>query len=429
MSTFNGIDAAAEAHISEVSALTTAALQAIDDFMPTIEALTEQIAPYYAPNSLSYTPTAFDQTGVTVPAFDELGKVDDALQEVNAKTIDDLSAGSIGLHPELRARIDAVNAEFETIWNDLQAEFQDTAPVVAFKEDDFVAEIIESLQGKLEDALSDTEGNSSASEARYYANDASRRNVARVKEITDTMDEFASRGWNHFSSAQNQDMQAHIIAKQNMDEEDRRRAVIMQQATLSMDNKWKAIDAGLRYDQILISFFDRKMQRAFQLAQSTFKVVQDLAELKFFLVYDRVGMQKEYFDLVEDNQRLIYGEFDQNVKAFEARMDALIAQGGEYANTYVEEGQVYNLRQKAKSEEREFNLSEVEIGLDVLRWNMAKALKAFADNLHAFEATVKMRIDAAAVGSSIQAGIAAAARNSVTTIIGRLSNDKVTKSA
>jgi hypothetical protein len=421
MSTFKEIDAEAEAHIARVDQQTIDALALVSEYMPTIEALASLLAPYYTLNAAEYTATKFDQSGISKPTFDELSDTDEALKDITAQKLNDLNAGSNGLYPGMKAPIDVANTEFAAIWNAIK-----DAEGIAFKEDDFVAEIITDVQTRLISALGDQPGSSTASEALYYSRDAQRRNAARLKEQRDTLDEFASRG---FRLPQDvlADLGSAVQQRQGMDEADRARTVIMQQSTLSQDNKTRAIDAGLRYNQILVTYFDRKMQRALLLATSGLKVIQDLADMKFYVLREYLGVQREYFSLISENQRLIFDEFDQNAKAFAARMDTLVAQAGSYLDAYGTDGQVYAIRQRSLNENRKFVQSESEISMDVLRWNLAQALKAFADNIRAFEATAKIRMGSAAAGAGLQIGVVSAAQGSIMTIVGLLANDKTIK--
>jgi len=419
---FDETDGAAAAHIASLNQQSTDALALVSAYMPTIEAIAELMAPYFIPGTAEYTETQFDRSGVVTPAFTELSRADAALQGIDAQTLTDLSAGSASLYPSLKPPIDKANADLEAIWNDIK-----DISTIAFNEDDYVADIITEVQERLASALSDPMGSSTAAEAGYYSKDAIRRNAARIKELDDTLGEFAGRGFALPTDVLS-DLGAVIMQKQGMDEADRQRAVILQQVALSQDNKTRAIDAGLRYDQILITYFERKMQRAFQLATAGLKVIQDLAEMKFYVLQARLGVQREYFDLISENQRLIFSEFDQNAKGFEERMDALISQAGGYLNAFSTEGHVYDLRERALNENRKFSVSEGEIKMDVLRWNLANALKAFAENTRAFMSMAHIRLNAAKAGSEVQIGVAEAANASVSTIIGVLSSDKTTSS-
>jgi len=422
MGVFTDIDAAAAEHIASINQQSTDALALVASYMPTIEAISELMAPYFIPGTAEYTETQFDRSGVTTPSFTELSRADDALRGIDAQTLTDLSAGSTSLYPALKPPIDKANADLEAIWNDIK----DTS-TISFDEDAYVANIITEVQGKLENALSDPMGSSTATEAAYYSKDAVRRNAARAKDLDDTLGEFAGRGF-ALPAAVLSDLGSVVLQKQGMDEADRQRTVILQQSALSQDNKTRAIDAGLRYDQILITYFERKMQRAFQMATSGLKVIQDLADMKFYVLRERLGVQQSYFDLISENQRLIFSEFDQNAKGFEARMDALISQASGYLNAFSTEGQVYDLRERALNENRKFSVSEGEVKMDVLRWNLANALKAFAENTRAFMSTAHIRLNAAQTGSSVQIGVAEAANASISTIIGVLSSDKTTSS-
>ena len=420
--TYDDLDAAAALRISEIDQQTTDALALVSAYMPTIEALASLLAPYYTLNAAEYTATQFDQSGISKPKFDELSDTDEALKDITAQKLNNLSAGSNNLYPGMKAPIDVANTEFAAIWNSIKDEAG-----IAFKEDDFVAEIITDVQSRLISALGDQPGSSTASEALYYSRDAQRRNAARLKEHRDTLNEFKERGFSLPADVL-ANLGSIILQKQGMDEADRARTVLMQQSTLSLDNKWRAIESGLRYDQILVMYFDRKMQRALQMAVAGLKVIQDLADMKFYVLREYLGVQKEYFNLISEDQRLIFDEFDQNAKAFSARMDTLVSQAGSYLDAYSTEGQVYAIRQRAVNENRKFVQSESEISMDVMRWNLAQALKAFANNIAAFEATAKIRLKAASAGADIQIGIAGAARTSITTIVGLLTNDQHTKS-
>lgn len=422
MSVYDDLDGTIVAKIADINTLVTSAITEANNYMPTIKELATLRAPYTYPADAKYDKTKFDQSEVTVPAFTELQKSDDALEEVRSRRLGDLRTNAGAVHPELKANLDPVNADFERIWSDLMAEAQNPR-TVGFKENDFIADIIKEVQEKLVNALGDQPGASTKTEARYYGNDANRRAAARKKELDDTLNEFASCGFTLPADIL-ADMASFIQTKQGMDETDRARSVIMQQDSLSLENKQLAIDAGLRYDQILLTFFERKMQRAFQIATSVFKVAQDMAALKFYVLTGRMDMQSEYFNLVSENQRLVFSEFDQNTKAFEARMDALISEAGEYLNSFQAEGQVYSIRKKALGDERRFIQSENEVSVETLLWNLQNGIKAFLNNVSAFEATAKMRMEAATKGAALQTGIASAARNSMTTVIDIMSHDK-----
>lgn len=423
MSAYNDIDSSAASSITAIDSAVTKAISAANDFMPTIRELAKLRAPYSLPADAKYNKTTFDQSEVTTPAFTELENADDAVEEAAAQNLGDLSTTAGAIHPELKGNLDPVNTDFERIWTDLQAEALKPREV-AFKEDDFVADIIKDVQDKLVSALGDQPRSSTARESAYYANDARRRSAARQKELNDTLNEFAGCGFKLPADIL-ADMGSFILTKQGMDEADRARTVILQQSTMSDENKWKAIEGGLRYDQILLMYFDRKMQRAFQIAMALFKVAQDMAALKFYVLTGRMEMQDDYFNLVSENQRLVFSEFEQNAKGFETRMDALIAEAGQYLDSFQAEGQVYGIRQKALGDERRFIQSENEISVETLLWNLQNGIKAFLQNVSAFESTAKMRMEAASAGSSIQMGIASAAKNSMTAVIGIMAEESV----
>ncbi len=426
MGAFEDIDNSVVASISGVDALVTEAITAANNFMPTIRALAEIKTPYYAPADAKYDKTKFDQSDVTMPEFSELEKSDDAIKEAGAQNLVSLPTTAGSLYPTLKANLDPINTDLEQVWDDLMVEAQNPT-AVSFKEDDVVADIIKEVQDKLITALGDQPGSSTSRESAYYTNDAVRRAVLKQKELDDTLGEFSGGGFNLPADVL-ADMGSFILAKQGMDEADRARIVILQQSSLSLENKQQAIEAGLRYDQILLTYFDRKMQRAFQIAMALFKVAQDMATLKFYVLTGRMEMQDEYFNLVSENQRLVFTEFEQNAKGFEARMDALVTEAGQYLDSFQAEGQVYGIRQKALGDERRFIQSENEISVETLLWNLQNGIKSFLENVAAFEAAAKMRMDAATAWSKLQTGIASAARNSMSTVIGIMTNDNTSTS-
>jgi len=421
MTAFTDIDAEASARIADIDQQATDALELVAKFMPTIEALAWLRAPYYAPANAKATLTKFDQSGVTKQNFDELSNTDRELQVVGALRLNPLNAGSKDVYLGLKDNLDTPNSALETIWTDLQTKYPDPTPKIAFDESKYVAEIIEGLQDKLASALSDDEGRSTKKEAQYYANDSASRYAARRRERDDTLNEFSGRGF-PFPADVQADMASYVQSRQNDYDQERQAAI--QRSALSVENKAQAIASGLRYDQILVSYFERKAARAFQVASAGLKFMQDLADIQFYVLQNRLSGQKEYFDLIGQNQRVIFDEFDQNAKGFSERLDALVQQSGGYLGAYSIEGDVFGIRKRALNENHKFSLSEAEINMDTLRWNLANALKAFTDNLQAFESTARIRLGAARSGAEVQIGIAESAKNSIMSVIGQLTNDK-----
>jgi hypothetical protein len=404
------------ARIATIDTQTTAAIKAANDIMPDLEDLASQIASYFTPASIEYTETQFDASGVATPTFIELADADASLSAINADGLPDPTAGSGGLSPELSARLSEVQSELSTLWQDVNA-VQPTA--LTFNENDYVADIITSVAVEIASNLDDPDQATSHA-GEYQDNDSVRRQTARTAEIDNTVNEFAGRGFS-MSLETLGDMQAFITTKQGMDEAARARTVIIQQAGLSLENKRKAIDAGLRYDQILIAHFDRKQQRALAVAQATLKVLQDLVDLKTSVIGDLAGVQGDLAGLITESQRLVIAEGEQTARAFEARIDALMAKAGGFLDAESAEAQAYVVRMKALNADKSFWIDERGTSVEVLRTNMANTIRAWIDSLHTFEATTKIRLGSASVAAGLQLGLASAAKNSITTVTGLLS--------
>jgi hypothetical protein len=409
------IDTATAARIATIDTQTTAAISAANDVMPDLEDLAGQVAGYYTVNPIVYSETPFDRTGVVDPELTALADADAALAAVNDTDLPGLTADSGSLLPAIRARLTEVQQAFSTLWQDVQA----VPAGLGFNEDDYVADIIAEVTDAVADNLDDPDQETAHAQG-YYDNDAVRRQTARTAEIDQTCGEFAYRG---FSQAPEtiSDMRAFITAKHGMDDAQRRRMVILQQSTLSLENKQKAIAAGLAYDQILIASFERRQQRALAVAQATLRVIQDLADVKAYITGEQIAVQTETASTATENQRVVVAEADQYGRAFEARVDALLAKAGGFLDADSAEAQAYITRMRALNAERTFLVDERGTSVDAMRHNMANTLRAWHDSLAAFEDTIQIRINAASAAANLQLGLATAAKASITSVVGILS--------
>jgi len=412
--------------ISDLEARTTAAISLANAVAQDLREIAPLVPPYDTVNKVTYNSTAFDTSSITTPKFTEIESAKTELNSISGN-VDSLSDASGSINPSLKVRLDAVNVAFETLYADALAESQrqQDSPL-PFSEDDYVADIIASVETRLTENLNGTNSGSSRQETTYYDRHSVRAITARSTELSNTLSEFSGRGFPQ-SSDSLADMQSHILARQAMSETDRGRMVTIQTETLSLENRKRAIAAGLRYDQILLTFFERRQQRAFQVAAAAFKAVKDMADLLFSITGEQYAMQPEYIAMTAENQKLYMSSLSQKLKAIETVVDALITKGEGFISAYITESDTYADRKKSLNTEKIFNLSEREIDFEVAKTNLDNSIRVFANNLSAFGDMTDVKIGAFSSASKLLKTIASAATNNMTTVLGMISDAKSTK--
>ncbi|RJP48700.1 MAG: hypothetical protein C4586_08245 [Anaerolineaceae bacterium] len=418
------IRVAVDSNLDTLDDSTTTAIDAINAYMPTLNELAAQAAPYFQPGTVSYPGTTPNFSSVEIPAFTQLTDSDTALSSADtavdqipspdAKT-NDLLSDMQGKLSDAEARLDSLQIATDEI----------TTPNAndMFDEQSYIADLIASVQSQIQNSLSSAAGSSTAKESFYYTNDRSRRNAANQKEMTDVMAEFSGRGFSLPSDIL-ADAASYIGQRQTMDDADADREIIMQQDALSIDNKQRAIAAGLRYDQILIGYFQSKAIRALSIAKTILKLGQDLAALKLAVIDGRTEMQRANVGMISDGRKISMEEFREKTRAFALKLDAIISVAGGYMDAYQADGYVYGITQRAAAEVPKFDQSENKIKMETLMWNIEQAIRVLPHNLQAFMDIVDVRMGTIKTGTAVQKALASAAKGSVTSVISMLSGEK-----
>jgi len=405
-----------------MDAAATSAMAQLNNYMATLLALASLKPSYNTVSDAEYQGTTPTFGSVPVPAFDQLSDSDDALNAVEqaAGSAAPLNTGIATLLAEFRAKIEGPQARLDAVSAEAQAI---TISDLDFSEDNYIAQIIDEVKDAIKDSLTQGPGNSTATESGFYANDAARRNASNQKELDDTLGEFAGRGWRVPAEIMT-DSAAAIMAKQAADSLTADREILIQQEALSLENRQKAIAAGVRYDQILLTLFEHKMQRALVVAKTVFKLGQDLASLKFAVLDGLMEGQREGLAVVAESRRIAMEGLRENTRRFGQAIDALISEAGSYLDAYQADAQGYEVAKRTEAEVAAFGLSENKINLETLLWNVHNGLAAADDNLSAFSKIAEIRLGAAKTGVDMQTQLARAARNAITSVVQLLSGDK-----
>ena len=412
--------------ISAMDAAATAAMTLLNNYMGDLLEIAGLLPSYNTVVDAIYAGTEHKFGEVHVPDFDQIGKSDDALTAAQqaADEMVDLNSGVATLLAEFKAALAAPQAKLEAIRGEVDAF---SVPAFDFNEDNFIADIIEEVKEAIKDSLTQGPGESTQTEGGYYRNDATRRAASNQKELNDTMAEFSGRGWRLPSEILG-DAAAMISAKQASDQRSADMEIVIQEEALSVENRQKAMEAGVRYDQILLSLHEHKMQRALLAAKTVFKLWQDLVALKFTVLDGLVESQRTGLAAVADGRRIVMADLQENMRKFGEKIDALISEAGGHFDSYHAEGQVFETASRAQGEVSAFGLSENELTLRTLLWNIHNGITTADENLSAFSKIAAIRLLAAQTGADMQTSLAKAVRRSITTVVQLLSGDVETAS-
>jgi hypothetical protein len=264
-------------------------------------------------------------------------------------------------------------------------------------------------------------------EQDLYDRALERTEIARQKQIDDTLAEFAGRG---FSMPQGimADAVDMINEKQYADSLTRSREIRIKQAELAQANTWKAIESGITLENILIAHHDRIMDRALQAARSVLDIAIAIVQARVALAQGKINLATAQIGLRVDIEKLKIDVYQSMVAAYAKKLDAVLGRARAYVDLYQADTAVYAANVSKGEAEARLAVSQGQIAVENIRANVVSALEASKANLQAFISTAQVNIGAAEAGARVYASYVSAALNSLNTIIQMASTGQTIKS-
>jgi len=409
--------------LAKADQIVSSAMSAARDFAEVFVDLSGVHAPVYIPGDIGYLPTVDPIEGLPeypddsqqVAATAALAKIDDEVDNLEHNVLPPVDAALDGMQTEVDAiiaRLAVLNAMADNIVIPAANDFM-------FAETDFRAD--NDLDAVLKAIITAEirkggEGYSATAEAAAYERDQERREIARQESIDAGLDEQALRG---FSMPQGSHLEVVTAAneKYRMDDRKLSKDVMLAQSKLSLDNKWKAIDAGIGYNQIIISFYDGMAQRALEAATTIFSITLDSLKYRVQAALKQLEIGKAEVGAIADGRRAIIERYAATIHVLAKKIDGLITQSKGYITAYRTDGQIFGAGIEAAARESRLLQGENTLALEVQKANITSGISAAKNALHAYLETAGIRLGSARAQADMQKANAMGALESLDTVV------------
>ena len=263
------------------------------------------------------------------------------------------------------------------------------------------------------------EGYSDEAETAAYEQEAERVEALRQENIDEALAGAAGFG---FSMPQGHHIEAvrKINEKFRLDAEKKSGDVMSSQVKISLENKWRALNAGISYNQIMLAYFDTKAQRALEAAIS-------LLSLGLFAIKYRTDMAKQMLETGKaankatmDKVRIIIELYSIELLKYKKQTDGLITMAKGYVEQYRVKGQTYGSSVAAAFDKSMLDQAENKLALENDKLNIIGFITSAEETLNAFVAASELKLGAATNGANMQKAIAMTTLASLGSVVNRI---------
>ena len=411
--------------ISHADQIARSAINATTELAEVFENLSSIRAPQFIPNQVTTSlPPATLTDNPTAPDETRIASAEDALSGM---------ANEIAVIDDLKSQIDRAFLAFDSTFSEVQARIpaimalseQIVIPQsanLAFEEGDFREgnDLDAVLKSIIEDEIQKGgDGYSDTAEAAMRDMGSEMQELDRQAEIDDALDNASGTGFpmpqgHHYEAVRKINEKYRLITdKQSGD-------AMLMQTKISLDNKWRALNAGITYNQIMLAYFDAKAQRALDAAIA-------VLNLEFVAIKYRTDMAKQ---VMESGKSLNAAELDR-IKIFIERygvelikyrkqIEGLMALAKGYTDQYRVKGQIYGAEVSAAAEKSALDQAENKFALENQKMNILAFIASAEEALRAFISTAELKLGAADSGAKMQKSIAMSSLDSLGTIVNRI---------
>jgi hypothetical protein len=162
MSALDDIEASVLDRIASLETGSTAAIEALNDYMATLQNLAYLIPPYFTPNEAKYSGTTATFSKVEKPDFDQLEKADDAIEGIDpaVQSVANLDIQTGTLLADLQEKFDDASADLQAIKEDTDELYGEHYPQITpdqkdfgFIEGDYSSNVIDTISDTLRESL------------------------------------------------------------------------------------------------------------------------------------------------------------------------------------------------------------------------------------------------------------------------------------
>jgi len=320
-----------------------------------------------------------------------------------------------GTFAEVQARLPQILALAETIVLPTASDFQ-------FTEEDYRTgnTLDATLKSIIESEIQKGgEGYSDEAETAAYEQEAERVEAVRQEAIDEVLAGASGSG---FSMPQGHHIEAvrKINEKFRLDAEKKSGEVMSSQVKLSLENKWRALNAGISYNQIILAYFDTKAQRALDAAIS-------LLSLGLFAIKYRTDMAKQALETGKaankatmDKVRILIELYSIELLKYKKQADGLITMAKGYVEQYRVKGQTYGSSVFAAYDKSMLDQAENKLALENEKLNIIGFITSAEEALNNFVAASELKLGAATNGANMQKVIAMTTLASLGSVVNRI---------
>ncbi len=410
--------------ISLASQITTESVENTKDFVALFKDIQNIIAPiFYVSPPPPYTPKT--QLPGKAPE-----KPDDARITSASKAIGKIDGAISGIDQFKQETTDPALSKFQDLISGVQGKMSDlrnAAKSVAiptasdfffsegdpYKDNDLDTELRKII---ISEIAKDGEGLPDAAEAAAYDIDRERREIERQDAIDAALDEQAGRG---FSRPQGYHLAAVQAINEKFRTDDRglSRDIMIKQSGLSLENKYRAIDAGISYNQMQIAFADAQAQRALEAVTETLGLY--LTGIRFGVnsALAQLSVSQAEAGAVLDDKRNLLDVYSSKLILVGKKIDGLLAKSRGYVSAYRTDGQVYAEGIATADKESRYLQGEQVLSLEYQKASIMAGLSAVKNALTSFIETTNIQLGAGRAQAGVYLASARGLLNSLGTVV------------
>jgi hypothetical protein len=415
------VESTVQTRLTTAGTIEDAAVAASDSFMTVFTDLEGVRAPVVTPAEVSFTPGTGSIDLPSRPDGTRLENAVTALSEID---------GEIADFETLEADLEEKFSEVDTVFQDATIALKDlvelSKQIVIPTKNDFLfqggeyraeVDVDDTLRLVIETELEKNgEGAPSDVETAMYEKGQDRREIKRQEDIDESFSALSGRG---FTKPQGHHMKAVLMINEKYRQDDNllSKNIMIAQTKLSLENKWRIINAGISYNQLAISLADNTARRALETASFLFGLDLDLIKYRLTFLAQQVDLGKAEVSAILDAKKNDVDQYAITLVKIKKKLDGLIAKAKGYIESYRTDGQVYSYGIEAAGEESRFKQSENILSLEVQKANITNGIIAAQNSLRSYMATSEIQFGAAKTGGDFKREIAVGILRSLATVV------------
>lgn len=363
------VETTAVSRIAQSESLSGDALANATDFTSTFLDLSSVNAPITVLGPITYAPTTTvpqdfpDQPDSTRPdkAVSALADIDGEAQDFDQE-----------VDPRITSALQACQAEIQAVSNKIavlsgyaDAVVIPSANDFAYAEGDFNTgnDIDAELKAIITSEIAKGgEGFSDTVEDAQYTFDQDRRDIAREEAVDDALIAQCGRSLGGLPQGFHVKAVDRINSEYRQADRTRSRDIMIGQTKLSAENKWRAVNSGIDYNQIKISLADTQASRALDAATKIFSLTLDALKFRVQAAAKQTGLGKTAASAIADGKQSDIDAYTATLARVGRAVDGLLAKARGYIGVFRADGQIF--ASELETAIRETRLSQSKAGMD-----------------------------------------------------------------